>query len=63
MDTRLDNAMKAHRRKLAALEAGPRPFGWEDAGSIAYHRDAIRVIEKYLRAGLAIDMKRVGVAR
>lgn len=55
--------MKAHRRKLAALEAGPRPFGWEDAGSIAYHRDAIRVIEKYLRAGLAIDMKRVGVAR
>ena len=47
MERRMKNALAEHERKLAALESGPRPFTWQDAGSIAYHKDAIRIIGQF----------------
>lgn len=38
-------ALKIHRRKLAALEAKPDP-NREDRGSIEYHRDCIRMLQR-----------------
>jgi hypothetical protein len=45
MDNSETVAIKAHQVKLGKLLAIPEP-NWETRGSINYHRDCIRILER-----------------